>query len=123
MKMKWVLMMASFCALLFACAPQKAPAPQAEKKPVVAHPELSPQEKLIACSECHRTETPDIYKEWYESRHGIAMVKCFQCHGTFETFHEPTRETCRTCHAKQYDRCPQDKVCWECHAPHAFKKH
>ena len=123
MKAKLGILLMGLTALVFACAPQKAPAPKAEEKPAVTHPELSEQEKLIACSECHRTETPDIYQEWWQSRHGIAMVKCFQCHGTFETFHQPTRETCRTCHAKAYDNCPKDKACWECHTPHLFKKH
>lgn len=123
MKVKWGLFVLGISAFLFACAPQKAPSPEAAKRPAVTHPELSEQEKWIACSECHRTETPEIYEEWHKSRHGLAMVKCFQCHGTFETFHEPTRETCRTCHAKAYDNCPKDRACWECHTPHLFKKH
>lgn len=105
--------------LVWACS-ARGPAPERE---VYRHPELSAQEMLIACQDCHRTETPEIYNEWRESRHGIAMVKCFQCHGTFETFHKVTRENCRTCHAKPYENCPKDKLCWECHSPHLFKKH
>ena len=87
------------------------------------HPEISQEEKWIACSDCHREETPEIYEEWYESRHGMAMVKCFQCHGTFETFHRVRPEDCRACHAKAFDKCPKNKVCWECHTPHYFKRH
>ena len=31
------------------------------------HPEISEQEMLIACSDCHRDATPEIEKEWYNS--------------------------------------------------------
>lgn len=117
---KWSLLIGLMALLLGACAPA---GPKVEKKAKAEHPALSPQEKLVACSDCHRTETPEIYEEWFKSRHGIAMVKCFQCHGTFETFHAPTRETCRICHAKAYENCPSDRVCWACHNEHLFKKH
>ncbi len=120
---KGLLLALGLVALLLACAPKKAPVESPEGPAKVTHPELSEQEKLIACSACHREVTPEIYEEWYQSRHGIAMVKCFQCHGTFETFHPVTRETCRTCHAKAYENCPQDRKCWECHQEHAFKRH
>ncbi len=86
------------------------------------HPQLSEQEMLIGCAECHRSTTPEIEKEWFESEHGIAMVKCYQCHGTFESFVvTPTIQTCAICHADMLKKCPQDKTCWDCHAPHTFK--
>jgi len=86
------------------------------------HPELDEQEMFIACSDCHRESTPDLEKEWYDSVHGIAMVKCYQCHGTFETFKvTPTREDCATCHADMLEKCDKNKPCWECHVPHSFK--
>ena len=88
-----------------------------------SHPELSEQEMLIACVDCHRENTPDIEKEWYDSVHGIAMVKCYQCHGTFETFQvSPTKEDCATCHKDMLGKeGAKDKACWECHVPHSFK--
>ncbi|SDP53271.1 cytochrome c3 family protein [Desulforhopalus singaporensis] len=87
------------------------------------HPELSQQEMLTPCADCHREATPEIEKQWYASVHGIAMVKCYQCHGTFETFKvTPSREDCATCHADMLDKCPTDKSCWECHVPHMFKE-
>lgn len=96
--------------------------PVTGKTEKASHPELSEQEMLIACSKCHRESTPDIEKEWFDSVHGIAMVKCYQCHGTFETFKlTPTIEDCATCHANMMEKCPQDKPCWECHVPHSFK--
>jgi hypothetical protein len=91
-------------------------------KDAPVHPQLSEQEMLIDCAECHRNTTPDIEKEWFDSEHGIAMVKCYQCHGTFESFMvTPTVQTCATCHADMLKKCPQDKSCWECHTPHTFK--
>lgn len=89
-----------------------------------AHPELTEQEMLMACSDCHRETTPEVEKEWYDSAHGIAMVKCYQCHGTFETFMvTPTVDNCNTCHVKMADeKHTEGKICWECHAPHTFKE-
>ncbi len=91
-----------------------------EGKPV--HPQLSAQEMLLDCADCHREATPAVVKEWFDSLHGIAMVKCYQCHGTFEDFAvTPARATCGACHADMLRKCAQDKPCWECHVPHAFK--
>ncbi|MCB2180618.1 MAG: multiheme C-type cytochrome [Desulfobulbaceae bacterium] len=88
------------------------------------HPELTDQQKLIACSECHKSETPDIYDEWYQSLHGIGMVKCYQCHGTFENMAVvPQKSDCAVCHTAAMEKCPADKLCWECHTPHTFKVH
>lgn len=86
------------------------------------HPQLTEQEMLIDCAECHKTATEQVEKEWFDSRHGIAMVKCYQCHGTFESFAvTPSKETCATCHGDMMQKCSQEKSCWECHAPHTFK--
>ncbi len=88
------------------------------------HPKLSEQEMLIGCSDCHREATPEIEKEWYNSVHGIAMVKCYQCHGTYETFTvTPTEQNCATCHTNMTEKKHSEgKVCWECHVPHSFKE-
>lgn len=88
-----------------------------------AHPELSEQEKLLPCSQCHQEATPDIYDEWFNSLHGIGMVKCYQCHGTYENMKtEPAASDCMVCHADQIEKCPQDKKCWSCHNAHTFKR-
>lgn len=87
-----------------------------------AHPELSEEEMYVACADCHQEATPDVYRQWYDSPHGIAMVKCYQCHGTFETFRlTPTRQDCAVCHVKMVEKCPADRDCWDCHSPHTFK--
>lgn len=86
------------------------------------HPELSEQEQYIDCAQCHAENTPQLHQEWFASRHGVAMVKCYQCHGTFETFHvTPTRQDCAVCHENMLQKCPQDKPCWQCHTPHSFQ--
>jgi hypothetical protein len=86
------------------------------------HPKLSKQEQYIACEQCHAESTPDLHKQWFDSRHGVAMVKCYQCHGTFETFRvTPKRSDCAACHENMMKKCPQNKDCWQCHLPHAFK--
>jgi len=92
----------------------------AEKKRT--HPKLTEQEKYIACAQCHAEATPELHQEWFNSRHGIAMVKCYQCHGTFESFRvTPKRQDCAVCHEDMMKKCPQDKACWQCHLPHGFK--
>lgn len=111
------LILAILAILIFSVPPVTG---QNEKE---AHPELSEQEMLIACADCHRESTPEIEKEWFDSVHGIAMVKCYQCHGTFETFKiTPAKADCATCHLDMLDKeGAQDKPCWECHVPHSFK--
>ncbi len=100
-----------------------AVAAAATEKGKTTHPELSAQEMLMDCADCHREATPEVEKQWFQSKHGIAMVKCYQCHGTFETFAvTPSKADCATCHKDMLAKCPQEKACWECHTPHAFKK-
>ncbi len=98
----------------------------AETKQMVSnvHPALSEEEKLLPCASCHREVTPEIYKEWRESRHGIANVKCFQCHGTYENFEVvPATSSCMPCHAKEVTTAPKDKDCAACHPAHKFSVH
>ncbi len=125
---KWFFIV--FLAFLAACVYSEkekkqqvlAPKPKAEK--VQAHPELTEQEKLIACSQCHKDVTPEVYEEWYNSVHGIANVKCFQCHGTFEDFHvTPQMKKCEACHAREVEHSPRGRSCWDCHPSHRFTVH
>lgn len=86
-----------------------------------AHPTLSEQEKLTPCADCHKTVTPKVYNEWFESTHGVANVKCFQCHGTYEELKTvPDVNRCAVCHAEAFSHA-EDKVCWSCHKAHGFK--
>lgn len=86
------------------------------------HPEMTEQEKLLPCDECHQQATPDVYRQWFDSSHGIGMVKCYQCHGTYENLKTtPAISDCAVCHVKMVEKCPKDKPCWSCHIPHSFK--
>lgn len=108
--------------LLWACAGSENSA-MVRNAVAAEHPEISDQEKLLPCSECHKEATPDIYDEWFNSLHGIGMVKCYQCHGTYENMKtEPAASDCMVCHADQIKKCPQDKKCWSCHTAHTFKR-
>lgn len=90
-------------------------------KEKAGHPQLSEQEQLMDCADCHKSATPEVEKEWFDSVHGLAMVKCYQCHGTFGEFAvTPTREDCATCHADMLAKEP-NTPCWDCHVPHSFK--
>ena len=104
---------------------QKAMAPKASSVgKAVTHPELTEQEKLIACNQCHKDVTPEIYNEWFNSVHGIANVKCFQCHGTFEDFHvTPQMKKCEACHSREVSHSPKGRSCWYCHPSHKFTVH
>ena len=114
------LLLASLC-LVWTCASALGSEGSASK--TGKHPEITEQEKLVACDECHQKATPDIYKQWFDSLHGIGMVKCYQCHGTFENFNvEPAVSVCATCHEKMVEKCPKDQKCWACHKPHSFKR-
>jgi len=98
----------------------KDPKPKTLRK----HPKLSSQQKLIACATCHKEVTPKIYKQWYNSGHGLDNVKCFQCHGTYENFRAiPDPSTCAACHAKEYKKSVTGKTCWQCHPAHRFTVH
>ena len=90
----------------------------------VQHPGLTEQEKLTPCASCHREVTPEIYQQWYDSRHGLDKVKCFQCHGTYENLRvSPDETTCAACHNAQFQHAVKGKRCWDCHPAHGFVAH
>lgn len=97
---------------------------EAKKQDVIkrgTHPEVTEQDKLMPCHECHKTSTPKIYQEWFESVHGIGNVKCYQCHGTFENMQRvPDVNRCAVCHAEAFGHS-ENKPCWECHKTHRFQ--
>ncbi|MDY0190140.1 MAG: hypothetical protein RBR22_05350 [Desulfuromonas sp.] len=88
------------------------------------HPELTEQEKLLPCFECHKEVTPEIYAEWYDSSHGIGNVKCYQCHGTYEELTKvPAVDRCSACHAGEMHNSAPETPCWTCHLTHKFTGH
>ena len=86
---------------------------------------LPPQQQQ--CRVCHQQTTPETYQEWAKSKHFVANVRCFQCHGTFEDFHKtPPIEKCAACHYNEVETMQQKAPgfkCWTCHTAHVFQFH
>lgn len=76
------------------------------------------------CATCHRTDTPDLFREWEQSPHGFALVKCFVCHGSTGTDFraKPDASSCRSCHPAAAEALAARPVkdCFACHAPHSL---
>ncbi len=123
--MKKEILLAMVCVFfLLSCGVKNQPTGEISPTPASQHPELSEQEKLIACSSCHQEVTPEIYEQWYNSVHGLDNVKCFQCHGTYENFSVvPKMDKCATCHVEQLRKMPPGMTCWQCHPAHKFSVH
>jgi hypothetical protein len=116
----YTLLLASLCLAWSLTNAQGSGSSPAE---VSKHPEITEQEKLVPCSECHQQATPEVYEQWFNSSHDPGMVRCSQCHGTYENFKvEPATSVCATCHMDMIEKCPKDQKCWACHRPHSFKR-
>ncbi len=57
------------------------------------------------CYACHVKATPKVAQDWYESKHGVMLVKCFVCHGQPDgkgsvpyAVNPDVNTTCRKCH-------------------------
>lgn len=91
-------------------------------------PEKHPNVDLsIGCQECHAQQTPNIFKEWKESKHGVMNYGCYMCHGdgVEEFAAKPKSERCTACHSGQtvdFTKL-QVKNCFTCHQGHSLKFH
>lgn len=86
------------------------------------------------CYACHVKTTPKDAQDWYESKHGVLLVKCFVCHGqpdgkgAVKFAKDPDPDTvCRKCHDPAIKRMeakfglrPQ---CNDCHPHHQNSIH
>jgi len=79
------------------------------------------------CMECHKKETPQGYREWLYSKHGINSVKCGICHGDVNNYRaRPDKTVCIGCHSQQVQHMPvtaQVTNCSFCHKGHWFNVH
>jgi hypothetical protein len=86
------------------------------------------------CYGCHVKSTPKVAQDWYESKHGVQLVKCFVCHGqpdgkgTIKFAVSPAVEdTCIKCHDPSIQTMAQKfgitKACAECHPFHQNSIH
>lgn len=123
--MRSIIVLALGTALLVLWSCSGSAVPMAKPQAVeVGHPALDDQDMLIACADCHKEGTPEIYLSWFESGHGIGNVKCYQCHGTYENLSAtPPQAACAVCHAAQFEHSPAESTCWQCHPAHTFNVH
>ncbi len=87
------------------------------------------------CYACHQKVTPRVAQNWYESKHGVALVKCFVCHGqpdgkgSIPFAVVPDAATvCRKCHEPAMIRMEKHleagaAQCYECHPFHQNSMH
>lgn len=79
------------------------------------------------CQDCHQKETPNVYKQWLGSKHGINNVKCGICHGDALNYRaRPDRTVCIGCHSQQVNNMPPDALvtnCSFCHKSHWYTVH
>ncbi|MDO5536430.1 MAG: hypothetical protein Q4F72_02720 [Desulfovibrionaceae bacterium] len=66
---------------------------------------LSSPEMEGDCYTCHMKATPRDAQEWYESKHGVTLVRCQTCHGM------PDGNG-----ARPFSRSPGIDVCASCHS-------
>lgn len=95
---------------------------------------LDSPEEAGDCYSCHIKATPKIAQDWYESKHGVLLVKCFVCHGqpdgkgsiVFSANPDPDY-VCRRCHDPAI-KVMQEKYgmraeCNDCHRYHSNSVH
>lgn len=85
------------------------------------------------CYACHVKATPRIAQEWYESKHGITLVRCQTCHGmpdgkgAIPFTRTPGVEVCARCHSLSIQRMEakfgKRDDCSSCHPYHQSSMH
>ncbi len=95
---------------------------------------LNAPDDAADCYACHQLVTPRVAQNWYESKHGVQLMKCFVCHGQPDGKGSvpfavvPDAETvCRKCHAPAMERMVKkfgvDPNCYGCHLFHQNSLH
>ena len=72
-KTKKRLLAAGFCSVVFCFVFNQAGAAGLKH--------LLPTEDAYDCYACHKKTTPKVAQDWFESKHGVMLMKCFVCHG------------------------------------------
>ncbi len=65
---------------------------------------LEAPDAVADCYACHQKATPKVAQDWYESKHGLMLVKCYVCHG------QPDGKG-----AVPFAVTPEVRICRECH--------
>jgi len=116
-----------FCAALFLCF-------SASNVSAASIKHLKAPDDAADCYECHKKVTPRVAQNWYESKHGVMLMKCFVCHGQpdgkgsipFMVVPEP-KAVCRKCHEPAMIRMEKkfgiEPDCYKCHIFHQNSLH
>lgn len=85
------------------------------------------------CYGCHVKATPRVAQEWYESKHGVTLVRCQTCHGmpdgkgSLPFTRQPGVEVCARCHslsiARMEAKFGKRDDCSSCHPYHQSSMH
>ncbi|MCD7984102.1 MAG: hypothetical protein LUG19_07605 [Desulfovibrio sp.] len=85
------------------------------------------------CYACHVKATPRVAQEWYESKHGVTLVRCQTCHGmpdgkgSLPFTRTPGVEVCARCHSLSISRMEakfgKRNDCSSCHPYHQSTMH
>lgn len=95
---------------------------------------LDSPEEAADCYACHAKATPKTTQDWYESKHGVMLVKCFVCHGQPDgkgsvpfAVNPDMDTTCRKCHdpsvKRMEDKYGLNAACNDCHPFHNNSLH
>lgn len=85
------------------------------------------------CYGCHIKVTPQVAQDWYESKHGVTLVRCQVCHGqpdgkgAVPFTRTPGIASCMPCHSVAIDKMTslygKREDCSTCHPYHARPMH
>lgn len=94
---------------------------------------LANTETEADCYGCHAKATPRVAQEWYESKHGVTLVRCQTCHGmpdgkgSIPFTRSPGVEVCSRCHSAAMEqmeaRFGRTGSCNTCHPNHQSPIH
>lgn len=93
----------------------------------------SPEGMEGDCYTCHVKATPKVAQDWYDSKHGVILVRCQICHGmpdgkgALPFTIKPDIIVCARCHtpAMQVMEAKYGKIedCYKCHPNHQNPMH
>ena len=119
--MSRLFFIATALALSGGCAGGRgSPGHAGAREPAAAHTAVDPSTE---CATCHAEATPAVVADWNAGPHGMALVKCFVCHGSTgaDFAARPASTRCAGCHAdKAAVAASTNTSCFSCHAPHTL---
>lgn len=94
---------------------------------------LDAPERMGDCYGCHVKSTPKVAQDWYESKHGVTLVRCQTCHGqpdgkgSLPFTRTPGVDVCARCHSLAIEsmeaKFGKRNDCSTCHPNHQSPMH